>query len=96
MRTGAAIIALALASGQTAPTPTADTAAKNKAFVLGCMELMNQKKIDAYMECWASDVTNNARVNTREGVRRTVLDTSTHFPISTGRFSARRRRVTPW
>jgi predicted ester cyclase len=80
MKTGVAIIALALASGQTAPTPTTDTAAKNKAFVLGCMELMNQKKIDAYMECWANDVTNNTRVNTREGVRRTVLDIFNTFP----------------
>jgi predicted ester cyclase len=84
MRTCATIIALLLASnlafGQTAPTPSADTAAKNKAFVLGCMELMNQKKIDAYMECWANDVTNNTRVNTREGVRRTVLDIFNTFP----------------
>jgi predicted ester cyclase len=84
MRSGVAIIASMLASnlafGQTAPTPTADTPAKNKTFVLGRMELMNQKKIDAYMECWANDVTNNTRVNTREGVRRTVLDIFNTFP----------------
>ena len=79
MRACTTIIALALASCQTAPPPAADTT-KNKAFVIGCMELMNQKKIDAYMECWANDVTNNTRVNTREGVRRTVLDIFNTFP----------------
>jgi predicted ester cyclase len=84
MRTVAAIVAVTLASsvvwGQTESPSTTDIAAKNKAFVLGCMELMNQKKIDAYMECWADDVTNNARDNTREGVRRTVVDIFNTFP----------------
>lgn len=80
MRTYAAILALALGSCQTMPTPAADTAAKNKAFVLGCMQLMNEKKIDAYMDCWADDVTNNGRAMSRESVRRVVVDIFNTFP----------------
>jgi hypothetical protein len=80
MRIYAAIVALALASCQATPMSTGDIAARNKAFVVGCMELMNQKKIDAYMECWADDVTNNTRAMTRESVRRVVVDIFNTFP----------------
>lgn len=79
MKRAAFAAAIALAGCQIGPTATASAEA-NAAFVRGCIELVNQRKIDAYMECWSDHPSNNSLVTTRDGVRRVTNDIISTFP----------------
>jgi len=65
-----------LARAQTA----APLSSRNEAFVRACIEHVNKREIDAYMDCWADNVSNNGQTVPRDRVRSTIEDIIATFP----------------
>jgi predicted ester cyclase len=80
MKHAALAAVFVLAACQTAPARAPASAEANAAFIRSCIEQVNQKQVDAYMACWADNVTNNSLVTTRAGVRRVISDILSTFP----------------